>query len=85
MTNSPRKLSLTAEQFDELKTSYVELLVDNMDVQTLVQYVSDDLHDWVDKLTSSELKDEINSYDDELYDELVDNVTSPDVTLSVIK
>jgi len=85
MTNSPRKLSLTAEQFDELKTSYVELLVENMDVQTLVQYVSDDLHDWVDKLTSSELKDEINSYDDELYDELVDNVTSPDVTLSVIK
>ena len=85
MTNSPRKLSLTAEQFDELKTSYVELLVENMDVQTLVQYVCDDLHDWVDKLTSSELKDEINSYDDELYDELVDNVTSPDVTLSVIK
>ena len=85
MTNSPRKLSLTAEQFDELKRDYVELLVDNMDVQTLVQYVSDDLHDWVDKLTSSELKDEINSYDDELYDELVDNVTSPDVTLSVIK
>ncbi len=85
MTNSPRKLSLTAEQFDELKTSYVELLVENMDVQTLVQYVSDDLHDWVDKLTSSELKDEINSYDNELYDELVDNVTSPDVTLSVIK
>ena len=85
MTNSPRKLSLTAEQFDELKTSYVELLVDNMDVQTLVQYVSDDLHDWVDRLSSGELKDEINSYDDELYDELVDNVTSPDVTLSVIK
>ena len=85
MTNSPRKVSLTAEQFDELKTSYVERLVDNMDVQTLVQYVSDDLHDWVDKLTSSELKEEINSYDDELYDELVDNVTSPDVTLNVIK
>ena len=85
MTNSPRKLSLTAEQFDELKTSYVELLVENMDVQTLVQYVSDDLHDWVDRLSSGELKDEINSYDDELYDELVDNVTSPDVTLSVIK
>ena len=85
MTNSPRKVSLTAEQFDELKTSYVERLVDNMDVQTLVQYVSDDLHDWVDKLTSSELKEEINSYDDELYDELVDNVTSPDLTLNVIK
>tara|TARA_A100001035_G_C27303892_1_gene286689 strand:+ start:155 stop:412 length:258 start_codon:yes stop_codon:yes gene_type:complete len=85
MTNSPRKVSLTAEQFDELKTSYVERLVDNMDVQTLVQYVSDDLYDWVDKLTSSELKEEINSYDDELYDELVDNVTSPDVTLNVIK
>ena len=57
MTNSPRKLSLTAEQFDELKTSYVELLVENMDVQTLVQYVSDDLHDWVDKLSSGELND----------------------------
>ena len=56
MTNSPRKVSLTAEQLKELKRDYCEILVDNMDTKTLVQYVYDDLLSWCDGLTSEEMK-----------------------------
>ena len=67
---------LTNDQKNELIESYVELIVDSMSTKDLVAYVSDDLHNFCDKLTVSELKDEISlTLDDEMYDELVDNVT----------
>lgn len=67
---------LTNDQKNELIESYVELIVDSMSTKDLVAYVSDDLHNFCDKLTDSELKDEISlTLDDEMYDELVDNVT----------
>ena len=69
--------NLTSDQKDELIESYVELIVDSMSTKDLVAYVSDDLHNFCDKLTDSELKDEISlTLDDEMYDELVDNVTA---------
>ena len=34
---------------------------------------------------SNELKENINDYDPELFDELLDNVTAPSVSLNVIK
>ena len=67
---------LTNDQKNELIESYVELIVDSMSTKDLVAYVSDDLHNFCDKLTDSELKDEISlTLDDDMYDELVDNVT----------
>jgi len=67
---------LNSDQKNELIESYVELIVDSMSTKDLVAYVSDDLHNFCDKLTDSELKDEISlTLDDEMYDELVDNVT----------
>ena len=69
---------LTNSQKDILIEQYVELVVDNMDTKTLVQFVTEELTDYYDKLTDSELKDEISlTLDDEMYDELVDNVTNP--------
>ena len=70
---------LNSRQRDELIEQYVELVVDNMDTKSLVQFVSEELTDYYDKLTDSEIKERIESlYDEELYDELVDNVTSED-------
>ena len=67
---------LTNDQKNELIESYVELIVDSMSTKDLVAYVSDDLHNFCDKLTDSELKDEISlTLDDDMYDELVDNVS----------
>ena len=70
---------LTNAQKDELIESYVELIVDSMSTKDLIAYVSDDLTNFCEKLTDNELKEEISlTLDDEMYDELVDNVTSED-------
>ena len=66
---------LTSAQRDELIEQYVEIVVDNMDTKYLIQYAIDGITEYVDKLTDSELKEEIDNHDDELFDELVDNVT----------
>ena len=71
---------LNSNQKDELIAQYVDLLVDSMSMKDLISYVSEDLTNFCDKLTDSELKEEISlTMDDEVYDELVDNVTNPTV------
>ena len=74
---------LTSAQKDELIEQFVELQVDNMDTQTLVEFVTDILIDDYSEFTDSELKERVDMFnDDGLYEELVDNVTSkPDVAL----
>jgi len=70
---------LTSAQKDEVIEQYVNLLIDSMTMQDLISYVSEDLTNFCDKLTDSELKDEISlTLDDEIYEELVDNVTNTD-------
>ena len=71
---------LTSLQKDELIAQYVDILVDSMSMKDLISYVSEDLTNFCDKLTDSELKEEISlTLDDEVYDELVDNVTNETV------
>ncbi len=71
---------LTSAQRDELIEQFVEIQVDNMDTQTLVEFVTDLLIDDYSKFTDSELKERIDVFnDDSLYEELVDNVTNPNV------
>ena len=67
---------LNSQQRDELIEQYVEIVVDSLDHQDLIQYATDNITDYVDSLSDSELKEEIDNHDDELYDELVDNVTN---------
>ena len=70
---------LNSIQRDELIEQFVELVVDNMDTKTLAQYVTDDLTDCYDKCSDVELKEFIDNHDEELFDELVDNVTNETV------
>ena len=70
---------LTSAQKDELIEQYVELVVDNMDTKTLAQYVTDDLRCHFESVSLHELKDEVDNFDEELFDELVDNVTNETV------
>ena len=70
---------LTSSQRDELIEQYVELVVDGMDTKDLMRYAIDGITEYIVTLTDSELKEEVGNYDDELYDELVDNVTNETV------
>jgi len=70
-----KELNLT--QKDELIEQYVEIVVDNMDTKTMMQFITDTLKDEYNDYSDEELKCQIEcTHDDELYDELVDNVTS---------
>ena len=70
---------LTSLQRDELISQYCEIVVDNMDTKSLVQFVTEELTNYYDQLSDSELKEQIiNTHEEELYDELVDNITNTD-------
>ena len=66
---------LTSLQHNQLVEQYVELVVDNMDTKTMMQYITDDLRCHFESVSLHELKDEVDNFDEELFDELVDNVT----------
>ena len=73
------KVSLTDAQRDALIEQFVEIQLDNMDTQSLYELASEYVTNSFDRLTDSEIKERIESlYDEELYDELVDNVTIED-------
>ena len=68
--------NLTSAQRDELIEQFVEIQLDNMDTQSLYELASEYVTNSFDRLTDSEIKERIESlYDEELYDELIDNVT----------
>jgi len=72
--------NLTSLQKDELIQQYVELCVDSMDHKDMYQFVYNTLTEDFDKLSDSELEDEIRySFDEETLDELVENVTNETV------
>ena len=68
--------NLTSDQRDELIAQYCELVVDSMDYKSLEQYVYESMVNYVESLSDKEIKEEVDNYDEELYDELVDNITS---------
>ena len=71
------KVTLTYTQKNELIEQYVELVVDNMDIKSMMQFITDTLKDEYNDYSDEELKCQIEcTHDEELYEELVDNVTS---------
>ena len=67
---------LTTAQRDALIEQFVEIQIDSLDMQCLIELATEYMTDSFDRLTDSEIKERIESlYDEELYDELVDNVT----------
>ena len=70
---------LTSTQREDLVEQFVDIVVDGMDMKTLVQYVYDDLIDYYEKLDEHELKEQIDEYDEDLFDELLDNVKDVEV------
>ena len=74
---------LTSAQRDDLIEQFVEIQLDNMTTQDLYELASEYVTNSFDRLTDSEIKERIESlYDEELYEELVDNVTTNTITNS---
>ena len=74
---------LSREQRNELTEQFVEIVVDNMSEESLVLYAQEMMTANCDHLMQQELKEMILSYDETLWEELVDNVQSTTYGLEV--
>ena len=60
---------------DTIIEQFVDIVVDGMDTKDLVRFVSDELTEYCDDCSDVELREFIDNYDEDLYDELLENVT----------
>jgi len=66
---------LNNDQQDKLVEQFVELQVDNMDTKTMMEWITDELIFQYGKLSKEELKERVDTFNEGLFEELVDNVT----------
>ena len=75
MNKSINERELNANQFEQLKTAYVNTIVDSMSSKDLYQYVLNDMDNFVDKLTEHDLIEEIKyTLDEEFLDEMITTI-----------
>ena len=67
--------NLNNAQFERLKAKYIFTIVDSMSTKDLVQYVANDMEDFLNKLSESEVYDEIEyTLDEETLQEFITTV-----------
>jgi len=71
----PNLDTLTDSQRDELTSQFAEIVADNMDTKDLVRYAIDGMIEYFNEGSLDELREEVNTFDENLFEELVDNVT----------
>ena len=75
MNKRATEYTLNKEQFEQLKTTYVNTIVDSMSTKDLYEYVANDMADFVDKLTEHDLIEEIKyTLDDEMLEEFITTI-----------
>ena len=67
-------MKLTDRELQELKYHYVDRVVENMSTKDLVQYVFDDLLNYVHNQPDAEFIDEAQNYWEEHYDDVVEEI-----------
>ena len=67
-------VNLTENQLQELRAFYVERFVDNMETKDLVQYVTDDMFQYMESLPDNEVIEECLNYWDDMFEEVIDDI-----------
>ena len=76
MNERATETNLNKEEFEQLKEAYVSTIVDSMSMKDLVQYVSNDMQDFLDKLSESDVINEIKyTLDEDFLDEMLLTIT----------
>ena len=66
---------LNNAQFEQLKAKYIFTIVDSMSTKDLVQYVANDMEDFLNKLSESEVYNEIEyNLDEETLQEFITTI-----------
>ena len=67
--------NLSNAQFEQLKAKYIFTIVDSMSMKDLVQYVANDMEDFLNKLSESEVYNEIEyTLDEEMLEEFITTI-----------
>ena len=64
---------ITSEQRKDVIEQFVEIIVDGMDTKSLVAFAMDKITEYYESCSNRELKEEVDNYDEDLFEELVDN------------
>ena len=76
MSKRATETNLNNEEFATLKDKYIDLIVDSMTTKDLVQYVANDMQDFLDKLSEHQVYEEIiYTLDEDFLDEMLLTIT----------
>ena len=76
MNKRATETNLNKEEFEQLKEAYVSTIVDSMSAKDLYEYVANDMHNFVDKLSESDVINEIKyTLDEDFLDEMLSTIT----------
>ena len=75
MNQRATEYTLNAAQFEQLKTGYVNTIVDSMSTEDFQQYVRNDMWDYLGNATFSVVHNEIKyTLDDEMLEEFITTI-----------
>ena len=75
MKQSINESNLSAKQFEQLRTLYVEAFVNSMSHEDMLIYVTNDMDKFVDELSDQDLIEEIKyTLDETMYDEFITQI-----------
>ena len=72
--NKLEKFGMTQNELNELRYHYVDRLVDNMSTKDLIQYVFDDMTQYVDNQSDTEFLEDCRNYWEDGYDDVVKDI-----------
>ena len=75
MNQRATEYDLNEQQFEQLRTAYVNTIVDSMSNKDLYEYVANDMAEFVNTLTEYDLIEEIiYTLDEEFLDEMITTI-----------
>ena len=75
MNKRANERELSAKQFEQLQTEYINTIVDSMSMEDLQQYVTNDMEDFCNSLSEKELNQEIEyTLDGDMLDEMITTI-----------
>ena len=76
MNQRATESNLNEEEFEQLRTAYVNTIVDSMSNKDLYEYVANDMTEFVNTLTEYDLIEEIKyTLDEDFLDEMLLTIT----------
>ena len=79
MNKRATEIGLNEDQFERLKSYYIERYVDNMSMKDLMEYVANDMDLHLEKLSDLEVIDDISFYFEDHFNEIVSEVKRGDL------